>query len=499
MYKVTKNTKILSLLLMIIGVFALSYGFIKGAYHYSDKDVVDEISVLVEKLHFEVSDSHNLSDDVIHNSIDSKYDKYSDKMHDDGQIDIYTNEAHFSPLYHAIEEKFDLHFSLDDMLKAHDIEHVIHDTVHALHAKSQRPWSSLLVASIFFLGASLLSVFFLALQYVAEVGWSVLIKRVLMCMGAFLPYVAVIIFFIIITSGFHLFGNHTYHWMEVGIMDPESSNYDAIIAGKKAYLNFGFFLFRAIIYFGGWIYALRKLTQLSLSEDINGGLEYYNRSKRLSAIFIVFFAITSSMLAWDWIMSIDTHWFSTLFGWYVFSSMFVTSLIVLFMIVIHLKKAGMLTPLNENHIHDLGKFIFAFSIFWTYLWFAQFMLIWYANIPEEVTYYVARFDQYSIPFMTALGFNFVVPIIMLMSRDSKRLSNRVLIIGSIVLFGHYLDFFVMIMPGTVGSYWQIGFVEIGTFLGYTGLFIYVVTRKLSQINLIPKNHPMLKESESFHI
>jgi hypothetical protein len=499
MYTVTKNTKILSLLLMIVGLAALSYGFFQGAAHYSDAEVGHEIRVLAEELHFAVIQNNEHADQFDHDDrTDFTYGQSND-MHYEAQDDIHGYEAHFSPLYYAIEEKFNLHFSQEEMSESHDLEHVIHNTVHALHAKSQRPWSSLLVASIFFLGASLLSVFFLALQYVAEVGWSVIIKRVLMCIGAFLPYVATVIFLVIITAGFHLFGNHTYHWMAVGIMNPESSNYDPIIAGKEVYLNFGFFLIRAIIYFAGWIFALRKLTQLSLQEDIHGGLEYYNRSKKVSAVFIVFFAVTSSMLAWDWIMSIDTHWFSTLFGWYVFSSMFVTALVVVLITVVHLKSRGMLTPLNENHIHDLGKFIFAFSIFWTYLWFSQFMLIWYANIPEEVTYYIARFDQYSIPFMTALGFNFVVPIIMLMSRDAKRYSLRVIFIGLIVLIGHYLDFYVMIMPGTVGSHWQIGFVEIGIFLGYTGLFIYVVTRKLASIELIPKNHPMLKESKNFHI
>ena len=205
------------------------------------------------------------------------------------------------------------------------------------------------------------------------------------------------------------------------------------------------------------------------------------------------------MMAWDWIMSIDTHWFSTLFGWYVFASMFVTALVVIFMFVTHLKNCGQLEYYNESHHHDLGKFIFAFSIFWTYLWFAQFMLIWYSNIPEEVTYYIARFDDYKVPFMTALVFNFAVPIIMLMSRDAKRITSRVLIIGSIILVGHYLDFFVMIMPGTLGSHWSLGFVEIGAFLGLLGLFSRVVSNKLSTMELTPKNHPMLKESKHFHI
>ena len=487
MYTVTKNTKLTSLVLMLIGVVALGYGFIQGAGHHSDEEVSHQVEAFAHDLQLNVVD---------HNDVHHKEETSAHKStHDHHSVE----EAHFAPLFHKIEEDFHLHFTSEEMMEAHDVEHVIHSTIHALHAKAQRPWSSLLVAAIFFLGASLLSVFFLALQYVAEVGWSVILKRVFMAIGSFLPYVAAVILLIILTGGFHVFGNHTYHWMAEGIMDPESSNYDAIIAGKEAYLNFGFFFIRALIYFAGWFWALKKLTHLSLQEDIHGGLSYYNTSKKISAIFIVFFAVSSSMMAWDWIMSIDTHWFSTLFGWYVFSSMFVTALVVIFMVVTHLKQRGQLEYYNESHHHDLGKFIFAFSIFWTYLWFAQFMLIWYSNIPEEVTYYIARFDDYKVPFMTALFFNFAVPIIMLMSRDAKRITSRVLIIGSIILVGHYLDFFVMIMPGTVRSHWSLGFVEIGAFLGFLGLFIRVVTNKLSTMELTPKNHPMLKESKHFHI
>ena len=487
MYTVTKNTKIISLVLMLTGVVALGYGFIQGTGHHTDEEVTHQVEAFAHDLQLHLVDHNDANQKTVESTHKYIHDQHSDE------------EAHFAPLFHKIEEEFHLHFTKKEMVEAHDIKHVIHSTIHALHSKGQRPWSSLLVSAIFFLAVSLLSVFFFALQYVAEVGWSVILLRVVLAMGSFLPYVALIIILIILTGGFHLFGNHTYHWMADGIMNPESSNYDAIIAGKKGYLNFSFFIIRSVVYFVGWIWAYNKLSNLSFQEDTHGGLLYHNSMKKISAIFIVFFAVTSSMMAWDWIMSIDTHWFSTLFGWYVFSSMFVTFLIVLFMIVLNVKSQGQLEYFNDSHHHDLGKFIFAFSIFWTYLWFAQFMLIWYSNIPEEVTYYIARFDDYKLPFMTALLFNFVAPILLLISRDAKRITSRVLIIGSIILVGHYLDFFVMIMPGTVGSHWSLGFVEIGAFLGLLGLFIRVVTNKLSTMELTPKNHPMLKESKHFHI
>lgn len=276
MYTVTKNTKLISLVLMLIGVVALGYGFMQGAGHHTDEEIAHEVEAFAHDLHLD--GDHQLD----------THDAHAVVSHDaHGAIE----EAHYAPLFHKIEEEFNLHFSAEQMLEAHDLEHVVHATTHALHAKGQRPWSSLLVAAIFFLGASLLAVFFLALQYVAEAGWSVVLKRVMMAIGSFLPYVAVVFFLIFITGNFHLFGNHTYHWMAEGIMDPNSPNYDAIIAGKEAYLNFGFFALRGLIYFAGWYWAVKKLTSFSLEEDINGGIDYYNKSRKVSAIFLVFLSL----------------------------------------------------------------------------------------------------------------------------------------------------------------------------------------------------------------
>jgi Ni/Fe-hydrogenase subunit HybB-like protein len=214
---------------------------------------------------------------------------------------------------------------------------------------------------------------------------------------------------------------------------------------------------------------------------------------------LVFFAITSSMSAWDWIMSIDTHWFSTLFGWYVFATMFVSALTALMMIVLYLKSKGYMPEVNKSHIHDIAKFMFAFSIFWTYLWFSQFMLIWYANIPEEVTYYMARFGEYKAVFFTMVVLNFIFPVMVLMSRDAKRNHGFIYAAGIVILFGHWLDIFIMIMPGSVGGHWTLGLVQIGTLLGFVGLFINVVFRSLAKAPLMPEGHPMFVESKHFHI
>ena len=203
-------------------------------------------------------------------------------------------------------------------------------------------------------------------------------------------------------------------------------------------------------------------------------------------------------MSWDWIMSVDPHWFSTLFGWYVFASFFVSGITTIALITLYLKSKGYLEDVNTSHIHDLVKFMFGISIFWTYLFFSQFMLIWYANIPEEVTYYMTRIADYTLPFWGMLALNFLFPLLILINTDFKRVSWIITIAGIVILFGHYVDFYVMIMPSTVGDQWFIGSAELGSLAFFLGLFIFVVFTALTKAPLTPKNHPLLEESKHFH-
>jgi hypothetical protein len=358
-------------------------------------------------------------------------------------------------------------------------------------------WSNLLINGFFFTAIALGALFFWALQYAAEAGWSVVVKRVPEAIAHYLPIGSLILFVIVLASVFHL--NHLYHWADPAVTDPNSDEYDSIIAGKSGYLNAPFFIIRTLIYLGGWILFFRAFKKNSLIEDNNYSIEHWKKQQSLGAWFLVFFAVTSSTSAWDWIMSIDTHWFSTLFGWYVFAGMFVSALTVITLIVIFLKSKGLLPDVNDNHIHDLGKFMFAFSIFWTYLWFSQFMLYWYSNIPEEVTYYQDRFENYNFIFILNLFVNFFFPFLVLMKRGSKRNYGLLAIVGVIIILGHWSDTFVMIMPGTVKADWHIGIVEIGTFLGFVGLFSYVVLNALSKRSLDVKSHIYYRESVHHHI
>ena len=359
-------------------------------------------------------------------------------------------------------------------------------------------WPALLFNTYFYLGISVFAVFFVALQYVAEAGWSIVLKRVPEAIMGALPVFSGIMLFIMVASIMHW--NHIYHWLHEGIMDPASEHYDRIIAGKEPYLNATFFVIRTIVYLLGWNYFAKKLRSLSLLEDKQSGSGIHFKGISTSAWFMVFFAVTSAMASWDWIMSIDAHWFSTIFGWYVFAEWSAIGFTTIFLFTLYLKRQGYLQDVNESHIHDLGKWIFAFSLVWTYMWFSQFMLIWYANIPEEVTYFTARLEvkNYKFLFWFSMLINFLFPIILLMSRDAKRNNSRLIFVSCVILLGHWLNSYLLVAPGTLGTHGHIGFTEIGMGLGFAGLLIYLTLNTLTKAPLETKNHPFLDESKHLH-
>ena len=368
---------------------------------------------------------------------------------------------------------------------------------HEDHGAANRPWAAFLVNTIFFLGIGIGTLFFLAIQYAAQAGWSAGILRVMEAVALFVGIPLLGMVFLAVTGNMDM--HHIWLWMQDGIMDPASPHYDALIAGKEGYLNDIFFTGRTLAYLVIWAGAAFLFRRNSLKEDMlpEGQTKFFTQRK-LAATFIVLYAVTSSTSACDWIMSIDTHWFSTLFGWYTFAGMFVTALTVLNVLVMYLRVNDYLPWVNENHQHDLGKFMFAFSVFWTYLWFSQYMLIWYSNIPEEVPYYMARFGEFKPLFITMLALNFIMPVLVLMSRDSNRIMGFILLAAIFVLAGHWLDHYIMIMPGSVGYHYGFCWVELGGFLFYAGIFLYVVQRNLAAAPLRMKNHALIHESKLFH-
>ena len=368
---------------------------------------------------------------------------------------------------------------------------------HVVEHEGSSIWLKRLLVSVwhsnvFFLGVSVVGTVFMAIQYVAYAGWSVVVKRINEALSAWLLPGSIIMLLVF------LLGRHDiFHWTHEGIMTKGSANYDPIIAGKGGFLSFWFYLIRMVSYLFIWWTFSQRLRQLSLLEDLNGGTSYFHTSITTAALFLVLFAVTSSMSAWDWIMSVDVHWFSTMFGWYVFASWWVSGIAATTLIAIFLKQAGYLRMLNSNHFHDLGKLMFGFSIFWTYVWFSQFMLIWYANLPEEAVYFNQRlggFDgRYTWMFYANLVINFAFPFLALMTRDAKRQMIIMKIVCIAILIGHWSDFYLMLMPGTLRG--ENGFlIEVGVALIFLGAFLILMTRRLAVASLVPVNHPFVEES-----
>jgi len=373
---------------------------------------------------------------------------------------------------------------------AHAGAHGGHEAVHGAHAPT---WTARLYAvlwqnAIFFTGISLIGIFFVAVQYVAWAGWSVTIKRIPEAFGSFLP-----ITFLVMLITFILGHHDIFHWTHADAVAE-----DEVLQGKSGFLNIPFFMVRMVLFFGLWYGIWRALRSFSLKEDLEGGLTYYNKSINLSAVFLIIFGVSTSMVAWDWTMSINPHWYSTLFGWYHFASWWVSGLATVTLTVLYLKDKGYLSFVTQNHLHDLGKFMFAFSVFWTYLWVSQFLLIYYANIPEEIIYFKERMHLYDghyrgIFFLNVIV-NFLFPFLFLMTRDAKRHAIMLKIAAFGILGGHWLDFYLMIMPGVTKGTSGFGFLEFGTLLTFVCAFIYVISVQLSKAGMLAKNHPMLQES-----
>ena len=462
MYTFAQRLKITAFALMGLGFIGLAIGFA------SAPSTVAEAQAMVADAHGGHADAHGSE----HSSHDNHAsDTHKEKNHhDDAHATTDTHGEH-----HADE--------------AHEEDH---HGEHLLHQLQNKPWAALYVAAFFFFMIALGTLMFYAIQRAAQAGWPILLFRVMEGITAYLVPGSIIIYVFLVLTGLH--ANHLFVWM-----DAETVAHDEIIQGKVGYLNVPFFLIRAAIYLLGWNAYRYFSRKFSLAQDAApaGDISNHKKNFRISAVFLVFFFVTESMMSWDWIMSLDPHWFSTLFGWYVLASMLVTSVTVIALVSIYLKSKGYLPKVNDSHLHDLAKFMFGLSVFWTYLWFSQFMLIWYSNIPEEVTYFLTRIDDYNLPFFGMVVMNFVFPLLILMSSDYKRSNWIIVMAGIIIVLGHYIDIFNMIMPATVGDQWFIGWAEIGGFLFFAGLFIYVVFRALTKVPLEASGDPYVGESERF--
>ena len=361
-----------------------------------------------------------------------------------------------------------------------------------------RFWAVLLHDSVFFTLITTVSIFIQAAASLAHGGWIVAYRRVPEAIGAnvwlFGAIAAVVMFLIVFTFNVHGVDgkiiNPIYQWVNpIG---------DKILEGKSIFLNKGMFVGFTLVTLGLWAFFGRKFRAMSIAQESapKNDTKNYWIVFRLSGIFLFVYALTQMSTApWMWIMSVQPHWYSTLFSWYTFGSAFVSGMSLILLWVVYLKNQGNLELVTTEHIHDLGKLMFIFSIFWTYLWFSQYMLIWYANIPDETVYFKLRQQgPYSVIFYANIIINFVMPILILMSRPSKRNYFTITFMAMVIIFGHWLDFFQMIMPGPLGENWHINWYEIGIFMGFAGVLIFSVSRTLTKSSLVPNNNLLLKET-----
>jgi hypothetical protein len=374
--------------------------------------------------------------------------------------------------------------------------------------QNARFWGTMLQNSVFFLLICNAAMFFICATTLAMAGFTMAFRRVMEAISAAVIPLGVVALFVLLAL---VLGNHhnVYHWLT-----PD----DKILRGKTIFLNSKFFVIWTILAIGLWTVLGYKMRQLSRELDENPlpnvaeGKKYIFKNTVWASLYIVWFALTvASTVPWLWLMSIDAHWYSTMYSWYTFASTFVSGLSLIALFIIYLKNKGYLELVTEEHLHDMGKFMFAFSIFWTYLWFSQYMLIWYSNQPEETIYFKDRIGNAEHPsapfksiFFLNLVINFVAPILILMRRGSKRNYTTMAFMGILIIFGHWLDFYQMVFPGVTKNasggetHVPMNLFDFGVAAGFVGIVLFATGRALAKAPLVPKNHPFMKESIIHH-
>ncbi len=414
------------------------------------------------------------------------------------------------------------------------VTYLVDDAYHT------RFWSNFLHNSVFVTGIGFLALFFLCASIIAFSGWHVVFKRVWEAYSQFI--IVGLGLMIVVVAGLWMHSHHLYHWA-----DPTAVESDPILKHKSSFLNPMTYTLMTILIVGVWYFFARKIRSLSLEEEEVSKFDFEIHKKKTrvwAAIFLPLAGFSSAAVIWQWVMSVDAHWYSTLFAWYCTISWFVTMLCVTVLTLIYLKGKGYYEQVTPDHLHDLGKYIFGFSIFWTYLWFSQYMLIWYGNIGEETIYFKMRREDYPVIFYANLVINFVLPFFILLRNDTKRKTGSMAFISVVLILGHWLDYFLMIKPGVMHTLHEMsghghssadhaeeahhtaadvsghagdaaahgdqvaealvgftypGLLELGTFLGFAALFAYIFLNHLSKAPLVPERDPYIDESLHHHV
>jgi len=356
-----------------------------------------------------------------------------------------------------------------------------------LKEDSHRAWANYLLNNFYFLSLAMGGTFFFVIQYISQSGWSAAFRRVSEAMMAYLPFAGV--FFLLLYFGIH----DLYHWSH-----EDAVAHDTLLQHKAPYLNTGFFYLRTIIYFTLWVLFSMILRNFSRKEDIVGGEKYFHRLELYSRIFIFILAITFTLSAIDYVMSLRPHWYSTIFSLKNMVSAFLHGVSIMVLIIFLLKRKGYFTFLNKYHLHDFSRYLFMLAIIWGYFWFAQFMLIWYGNIPEETSYFYIRWKEgWKALFFAEIIINWAVPFFVLLPVKASRNSVAITIVALFLIVGQYIEQYLQIIPEVTGKL-EFGWLEAGTFIGYAALFALVVATALGRTKIIPENHPYIDESKEHH-
>lgn len=358
--------------------------------------------------------------------------------------------------------------------------------VMGLVNNQQQAWHAYLVGFFVVFTFAMGGLFFAAIQHVAKAGWSASIRRICEAFASYLPMatVAVVVFL--------LFGaGHVFEWLHA-----DEVARDPLLKHKSGYLNGPFFWVRTVVFFGMWVWFAKVLINGSLKQDENGDVSITHRAVKMGVIFVLTFAITYSLFSVDMLMAVAPHWFSTIFGVYTFGGMFQATMAGLLLTIFYLRNNGLLNGyVNENHMHDLGKFMFGFTVFWAYIAYSQFMLIWYANLPEETFWYVPRYEGvHAGTTLTLLFLRFVVPFFALLPRWAKRTPTHLAAVSILIIAMQVVDIYWLVYPSFQPNDVVVGIFDFGPLLFFAGLFLFAVTRFLSKNPVVAHKDPYINEA-----
>jgi len=353
-----------------------------------------------------------------------------------------------------------------------------------------RVWPAYLTAFYFVSCLGIGGLFFAVINNMAKAGWSVSIRRLSESMTSFLP--VMLIGSLVLMVGL----KRLYPWA-----NPEEVAASSAMQVKTSYLNMNFLIVRLLIFGLGMIWFASKIVGNSLKQDQSGDENLTVQNVKYSVIWTLFFAIFFSLFSVDLLMSLLPTWYSTIFGIYCFAGLFQSTMAMLLIIMIYMRRAGYISGYyTEDHMHDVAKYMKAFTIFWAYIAFSQFMLIWYANIPEETEFFLMRAQNGWAGISTALVvFKFIVPFLALLPRAWKRNENHVIAVSCLVLVMQYLDIHWLVFPNFNENNFVLGIYEIGMLVGFLGLFLMMLIRFWSKHSLVAIRDPRMDEALHHHV